>query len=140
MRTGLLVLVAVLVAGCGSSTPPYAPGVRVEVALIDGAVQPPVFRWDAPVAARVTVQRGRTTVWEVADGDSQASDGGTQRGPIPSPLTYGESYDRHLGPRPHVVVQPAALSPRTVYRVTVVGYDGAVYEGRFSVNERVEVR
>ena len=71
MRAALLALLAVLVGAC-SSTPepePFAPGVLVEVALVDGAVQPPVFRWDAPVAARVIVQRGRTTVWEIAEGD-----------------------------------------------------------------------
>lgn len=133
-------LAAALVLGGCASAPPEAvpPDVRVEVALVDGEVQPPVFRWDAPVVARVTVRRGSTVVWEVAEGDT--SSGSQRRGPIVPPLTYGEPYDRHLGPRPRVLVPPAALTPRTVYSVSVVGYDGTVYEGRFSVNERVEVR
>ena len=138
MRPGLLIA-ALLLGGCASAPPEAAPpGVRVEVVQADGAVQPPVFRWDAPVAARVTVLRGPTVVWEVAEGDT--SHGAQRRGPIVPPLTYGERYGRHLGPRPRVLVPPAALTPRTVYTVSVVGYDGTVYRGRFSVNERVDIR
>ena len=138
MRHGLLAT-ALLLGGCGSTPPEAAPpGVRVEVARGDGAGQPPGFRWDAPVAARVTVQRGSTVVWEIAEGDT--SEGGQRRGPIVPPLAYGKSQERHLAPHPRVLVPPAPLTPRTVYTISVVGYDGTVYSGRFSVNERVDVR
>lgn len=136
MRTVTLAALAVVVGACGSTPDPYEPGVRVETALVDGAIQPPVFRWDAPVAARVTVRRGSTVVWEVADGDVSGP-GGTRRGPLTPPLVYGRAPAASGAAAPRVIVPPADLLPGRVYSVTVVGYDGAVFEGRFSVQEAV---
>lgn len=136
MRALGLAALAVAAFGCGSTPPetPSEPGVRVEVSLVGGEVQPPVFQWDAPVAARVTVRRGRTVVWEVAEGDVPG-----QRAPILPPLVYGTRGGVVGGPpAPRTLVEAQALLPRTVYDVTVVGYDGVVFVGRFSVQERVE--
>ena len=136
MRSVLLAaLAAATASGCASS-PPYEPGVRVELALTDEGVQPPVFQWDAPVAARVTVARGRETVWEIAEADRPG-----QRVPITSPLTYGTHFQGPTGPRaapPRVLVAPEPLLPGRSYDVTVIGYDGAVYEGRFIVQARID--
>lgn len=129
----LFVLTLAMVAiGCGS-TPPEANRVRVELAQSDRGVQPPVFRWDAPVAARVTVKRGRTVVWEIAENDQPG-----QRGPILPPLMYGTTVS--VSSRLRVLVSPEALLPQRVYSVTVIGYDGTVFDGTFSVNERIAVR
>ncbi|GAB5535497.1 MAG: hypothetical protein Rubg2KO_17460 [Rubricoccaceae bacterium] len=133
MRALCLALLAVVGIGCSSSPPPHEPGVRVELAKTDLGVQPPVFRWDAPVAARVTVQRGPTVVWEIAEADQPG-----QRGPILSPLTYGTAVS--ASSRLRVLVPPEPLLPQRVYSVTVIGYDGTVFEGTFSVNERISVR
>ena len=57
MQRLLLIALIICASGC-SSTPPYEPGVRVELARVGNEVQPPLFRWDAPFAARVTVYRG----------------------------------------------------------------------------------
>lgn len=133
-RLGAVVAVLAL-AGCASA-PADAPGVRVELALTDAGYAPPVFRWDAPVAARVTVTRGRETVWEIAEADQPG-----RRVPITPPLAYGVRFQGPTGPRaptPRVLVEPEPLRPGRSYRVTVVGYDGAVYEGRFLVQGRVE--
>ncbi len=89
MRAALLALLALALGACGSTPEPYAPGVRVVVALVDGEVRPPVFRWDAPVASRVTVRRGETVVWEIAEGDVSGPSGGVRRGPIVPPLASG---------------------------------------------------
>ena len=134
LRLGAFVATVVL-AGCASA-PPYEPGVRVELALTDEGHQPPVFRWDAPVAARVTVTRGRETVWELAEADRAG-----RRVPITPPLAYGTRFQGPTGPRaptPRVLVAPEPLLPGRSYRVTVVGYDGTVFEGRFIVQARVE--
>ncbi|MEM1055323.1 MAG: hypothetical protein AAGI52_07340 [Bacteroidota bacterium] len=123
------------VAGCGSTPPPDPPGVRVELALTETGYLPPVFRWDAPVAARVIVRRGRTVLWEVAENDQPG-----QRVPLTPPLTYGASFQGPTGPRaptPRTLVSPSTLTPRAVYDVTVIGYDGAVFEGRFSVQDTI---
>lgn len=131
----LLAALAIAVGGCASS-PPYVPGVRVELALTDEGHQPPVFRWDAPVAARVTVTRGRETVWEIAEADQPG-----RRVPITPPLVYGVRFQGPTGPRaptPRVLVEPETLLPGRSYAVTVVGYDGAVFEGRFTVQGRIE--
>lgn len=136
MRAALLAALAALTASGCASSPPYEPGVRVELALTDAGHQPPVFRWDAPVAARVTVTRGRETVWEIAEADRPG-----QRVPITPPLAYGVRFQSAAGPRsptPRVLVEPEPLLPGRSYEVTVVGYDGAVYEGRFAVQARIE--
>jgi len=133
MRPLILLALGIGAFGCGSSPPPYEPGVRVELAQTDLGVQPPVFRWDAPVAAHVTVQRGSTVVWEIAESDQPG-----QRGPILSPLTYGTAVS--ASSRLRVLIPPEPLLPQRVYSVTVIGYDGTVYNGQFSVNERISVR
>lgn len=126
----LLLALALVAVGCGSTPPDasYEPGVRVEVARVEGQIQPPVFRWNAPIAARVTVQRGRTVVWEIAEDD--------QRGPILSPHTYGTAAS--ASSRLRVLVPPEPLLPQRLYTITIIGYDGTVFEGTFSVNARVE--
>ncbi|MEO0557968.1 MAG: hypothetical protein AAF170_07275 [Bacteroidota bacterium] len=126
-----LILVLAVGVGCGSSPPPAAPGLRVELAKTDAGVLPPVFHWDAPVAARVTVQRGSTVIWELAENDQPG-----QRGPILSPLTYGTAIS--ASSRLRVLVPPERLLPQRVYSVTVIGYDGTVFEGTFSVSARIE--
>jgi len=131
LRLGILVGVLALV-GCGSTPPPYEPGVRVELARTESGYQPPVFRWDAPIAARVTVRRGTTVMWEVADGDT-ATESGLRRGPITPPLVYGAAFEAPPGAAPRVLVPARALHPGGLYTVTVLGYDGTVFEGRFSV-------
>ncbi|MEM6327802.1 MAG: hypothetical protein AAF791_11850 [Bacteroidota bacterium] len=129
----VLVCAALLVvAGCSSTPPPDTPGVRVELARTEAGYQPPVFRWDAPVAARVIVRRGRTVVWEVAENDKPG-----QRVPLTPPLTYGASFDDPAGSSPRTLISPSTLMPRAVYDVTVIGYDGAVFEGRFSVQDTI---
>lgn len=139
MRALLLAVpFAVLAVGCGASPPAYEPGVRVELARVDGAFHAPVFRWDAPVAARVTVRRGTTVVWEVAEGDASGLRGSLRRGPLTPPLTYGVSFAGATAPAPRTLVAPQALLPRRLYDVTVIGYDGAVFQGRFSVQAPVE--
>ena len=146
MRPLLLLALAITVLGCSStppSAPPHEPGVHVELAMDDGDVQPPLFRWEAPFAARVTVYRGtgaqRTVVWEVAEGDRQGPDGRARRGPILPPLVYGTAFSPNAaGATPRVLVPPAPLQPRTVYSVTVISYDGSVHEGTFSVQERID--
>lgn len=130
MPRRIVLLLALFVTGCGS-TPPEANRVRVELAQTDLGIQPPVFRWDAPIAARVTVQRGRTVVWEIAENDRPG-----QRGPILSPLTYGTAVSASSTLR--VLVPPEPLLPGRVYTVTVIGYDGTVFESPFSVNARIE--
>lgn len=140
MRALALAALAVVVGACGSTPPeaPYEPGVRVELALVDGEHQPPVFRWDAPVARSVTVRRGDTVIWEIAEGDVQAPDGGLRRGPIPMPLIYGQAWHGATGPAPRTLASAEPLLPQRSYSVTVVGYDGAVFEGRFTVQARIE--
>lgn len=138
MRAALLLAAFGLAAAGCSSTPPYEPGVRVELALVDGEFRPPVFRWDAPVAARVTVRRGRTVVWEVAEGDGTGPSGGVRRAPLLPPLAYGAPFA--ATPAPRVIVPPATLLPGRLYDVTVIGYDGAVFEGRFTVQDTLAVR
>jgi len=136
MRAALLCL-AVVAVGCASAAPePTAPGVHVELALVNGEVRPPVFRWDAPVASRVTVLRGRTVVWEVSEADANAG-GSVRRGPLTPPLVYGDAFGDRTGPQPRVLVAPAVLLPGRVYTVSVVGYDGTVFQGRFSVQAEI---
>lgn len=137
MRPALLAL-ALLTAGCASAPPEPPRPVRVELALTDEGYQPPVFRWDAPVAARVTVTRGSTVLWDVAEGDETAPDGHVFRGPITPPLVYGDAFDETVGRPPRVLEGPRTLRPGGPYTVVVIGYDGARFEGRFSVQAPFE--
>ena len=61
-----------------------------------------------------------------------------QRGPIVAPLTCGTAISASSTLR--VLVPPEPLLPQRVYSVAVIGYDGTVYDGTFSVNERIAVR
>jgi hypothetical protein len=110
--------------------------VIVERARTEPGYQPPVFRWSAPVAARVTVFRGtgaqRVVVWEVAEGDRTGPDGRARRGPLTPPLPYGTPFQADAQ-APRVIVAPASLRPDVFYTVEVVGYDGATGAASFSV-------
>ena len=134
MRAALLLVLVGSFIGCRPPLQADTLNVTVERALTDEGYQPPVFRWDAPVAARLTVSRGRLVVWDVAEGDRQGPDGRARRGPLLPPLTYGTAFsENEVGAVPRTLVPPSSLEPGVVYSVTVVGYDGATGKATFSV-------
>ena len=136
MRTALLLILVCSLAACAPRpvADPDALNVTVELARTDEGYQPPVFLWNAPIAARLTVARGGTVVWEVAEGDRQGPDGVPRRGPLTPPLSYGSTFSPgETEATPRVLVQPTSLQPGVLYNVTVVGYDGATSTTTFSV-------